>query len=195
MAVDSVVFVTGNLNKLAVARQHLAPFGIEVEHVVLDLDEIQAPTVREVALHKARQAFSALRRPLIVEDSGFYIDELNFPGPFVKHVVAMMGVERLARVADVTRDRRCHFDSVLVHVDEAGQETVFEDRASTGTLAATPVGQPQPGSWSAIWHIYIPDGYDRPASALTPEENERRFEQWGTRSVYRQVGEALARSR
>src|SRR5215468_9159966 len=75
VAAQVITFVTGNLNKLAVARQHLAPFGIEVEHVTMHLDEIQAQTVQEVALHKARAAFEVLRRPLIVEDSGFYIDE------------------------------------------------------------------------------------------------------------------------
>ncbi len=188
-----VTFVTGNLNKLAVAREHLAAFGVEVEHVALHLDEVQAATVREVALHKARAAYERLGRPVVVEDSGFYIDELNFPGPFVKYVVEMMGAARLARLADLTSDRRCHFESVLVHHDGVGEPLVFEDRASTGTVAEQIVTTASDGRWSEVWDLYIPDGYDRPASALRPEENAARFERWALRSVYRQLGEALTR--
>jgi non-canonical purine NTP pyrophosphatase (RdgB/HAM1 family) len=191
MPAAAVAFVTSNLHKLAVARQHLAPHGVEVEHVPMHLDEIQATTVREVALHKARQAFALLGRPLFVEDSGFYIDELNFPGPFVKPVLEMMGVGRLAGLADLTTDRRCHFESVLAYVDASGDPLALEDVASRGTVAARVLAAPGPGSWSQVWDFYIPDGYDRPASALTPDENRLRLQRWAARSVYHQLGAAL----
>lgn len=37
---------------------------------------------------KARRAFETVGRPVIVEDTGLFIDALGgFPGPFVKHVL------------------------------------------------------------------------------------------------------------
>jgi inosine/xanthosine triphosphate pyrophosphatase family protein len=75
-----IAFVTSNPGKFATACEHLSPIGVQLEQVRLDLDEIQSNSVMTVALHKAQQAFRVLRRPLIIEDSGFYIDQLNgFP--------------------------------------------------------------------------------------------------------------------
>ena len=38
---DSIKYVTGNLAKIKSAKQILEPLGIEVEHVKLDITEIQ----------------------------------------------------------------------------------------------------------------------------------------------------------
>ncbi|MEU2738209.1 non-canonical purine NTP pyrophosphatase [Streptomyces sp. NPDC007095] len=72
-----VAMCTGNSGKFRTAQEHLAPWGIEVEQVALELDEIQTTSVAEIAQHKARQAFAVLGRPLFVEDSGFYIEEFG----------------------------------------------------------------------------------------------------------------------
>ncbi len=91
MATRLITFVTSNTRKFATAVEHLSPAGIELEQVALDLDEIQADSVVPVALHKAQQAFRALHRPVIIEDSGFYIDELDgFPGPFARSSASNM---------------------------------------------------------------------------------------------------------
>ena len=52
-----LAFVTGNAGKAKTAREHLAPLGIEVEQVTLDLDEIQSLSTQDVAMHKAQQTF------------------------------------------------------------------------------------------------------------------------------------------
>ncbi|MDQ1024670.1 inosine/xanthosine triphosphate pyrophosphatase family protein [Streptomyces umbrinus] len=65
-----VAMCTGYPGKFQTTQEHLAPWGIEVEQVALDLDEIQTTSVAEIARHKAGQAFEVLKRPLFVEDSG-----------------------------------------------------------------------------------------------------------------------------
>ncbi|GAA1371780.1 non-canonical purine NTP pyrophosphatase [Streptomyces beijiangensis] len=62
MSCSKIAFCTGNLGKFAAAQEHLMPWGIEIEQVPLDLDEIQTVSVKEIARHKARQAFAALGR-------------------------------------------------------------------------------------------------------------------------------------
>lgn len=191
-----ITFVTGNAGKFATAREHMASLGVELEQVALDLDEIQSSSVQEVALHKAQQAFRALRRPIIIEDSGFYIDELNgFPGPSVKFVIKSLGAEGIARLADQTATRKCHFQSVLVYIDAHGVPRIFVDEGDGGTIAEKPTAKPQPGSWSALWDVFVPTGCTEPLSALRDNERVHVFDGWAKQSVFTQFGEWLGRKR
>jgi S-adenosylmethionine:tRNA ribosyltransferase-isomerase len=191
-----IAFVTGNAGKFATARDHLASLGVELERVTLDLDEIQSSSVLDVALHKAQQAFRVLRRPVIVEDSGFYIDELNgFPGPSVKFVIKSLGAEGIARMADQTASRRCHFQGVLVYIDAHGVPRIFTDEGDGGTVAERPTTTPQPGSWSALWDVFVPAGCTEPLSALRDTERAHVFDRWAKQSVFTQFGEWQARKR
>jgi S-adenosylmethionine:tRNA ribosyltransferase-isomerase len=191
-----VAFVTSNPGKFATACEHLSPIGVDIEQVRLDLDEIQSSSVMTVALHKAQQAFHALRRPLIIEDSGFYIDELNdFPGPIAKHVVKALGAEGVARLADLTATRRCHFEGVLVYIDAHGVPRTFTDNGDGGTVAESPTTTPQPGAWSALWDVFVPPGCTEPLSALREEDRKRIFDGWAKQSVFVRFGEWLSRKR
>jgi XTP/dITP diphosphohydrolase len=192
-AAQRIAFVTSNSGKFETASEHLALLEVELEQITLGLDEIQSSSVEEVALHKAQQAFRVLRRPLIVEDSGFYIDELGgFPGPLVKHVIQSIGAEGVARLADRTSTRRCHFEGVLVHIDAHGVPHVFTDKGDGGVLADQPTNDPQPGSWSALWDVFIPAGCAQPLSALRAEERAHVFDGWAKQSVFARFGEWLA---
>ncbi|MGH3975221.1 MAG: non-canonical purine NTP pyrophosphatase, partial [Pseudonocardiaceae bacterium] len=194
MATQRIAFVTSNARKFATAVEHLSPAGIELEQVALDLDEIQADSVASVALHKAQQAFRVLRRPVIIEDSGFYIDELDgFPGPFVKYVIKSLGAGGVARLADFTATRHCHFEGVLVYIDAHGVPRIFTDTGDGGTVADRPVTDPQPGAWSALWDVFIPTGCTAPLSALREEERTRIFDGWAKQSVFTSLGEWLVR--
>ena len=79
-----IVLVSGNINKVKEFREILGG-DFEVENVKLDLDEIQSMSVLDISERKARQAYAVLKRPVVVEDTGFFIDELGgLPGPFIK---------------------------------------------------------------------------------------------------------------
>ena len=84
-----ITVVTGNKNKAA----EVAAFfkGItEVDHISFDAVEPQSESVEEIARSKAGQAFAALKRPLIVDDTGLFIKALNgFPGPYAAYVQKM----------------------------------------------------------------------------------------------------------
>lgn len=191
----TIAFVTSNAGKFATAAEHLARVGVDLEQVRLDLDEIQSGSVRQVALHKAQQAFRAIRRPLLVEDSGFYIDEFDgFPGPLVKHLVNAIGAEGMARLADLTKTRRCHFEGVLVYVDADGVQRVFVDEGEGGTIADRPATDPEPGAWSALWHVFVPPGSSEPLSALKEGKREAVFDAWAKHSVFSRFGEWLAQA-
>jgi len=192
MAPIVITFVTGNAGKLRTAREHLSPLGIKVEQARLDLDEIQSLDVQSVAMHKAWQAYRVLGRPLIIEDSGFGIDELDgFPGPMVKHTLSAIGARGIARLADLTSSRTCRFTSFLVYIDSHGVPRVFTSPAGTCTVAAEPVVPVTDGAWSELWNVVIPDDCSAPLSALPRDEASRLAEQWKQESVFRQFGDWL----
>ncbi|MFE3527254.1 non-canonical purine NTP pyrophosphatase [Streptomyces sp. NPDC059161] len=190
-----VAMCTGNEGKFRTAQEHLSRWAIEVEQVALELDEIQTTSVVEVAQHKAQRAFAVLRRPLFVEDSGFYIDEFGgWPGPMVKQALEAFGPDGFTHLADLTEKRTCRFASAAVYLDEHGELHTFpEESRKPGTIAATPDRGDGPRSWSDLWSIFIPEGATATLAALPLVQQDRLFGEWAKSSVVSALGEWLAR--
>ena len=117
----SIIFVSGNAGKVARLELALGLYcssengtdaghsdacSVVVRQVDLALPEIQADTVREVALRKALDAFSVLREPLVVHDCGLCVAALgDWPGPYTKNANDKLGTEGLLRLLDGVTDR------------------------------------------------------------------------------------------
>lgn len=183
-----IAFVSGSRAKYGIAAEHLAPFGVELEHVNLDLVEIQSPSVQKIADHKARQAFQILGRELIVEDSSFAIDELaGFPGTNVKQLITCAGAKAVAHLADLTSTRACTSTAALVYIDAAGAVHSFT-HSRQGTIAAEPQGD---ADRLALWTVYCPPGSALPLAAIPHDEYQRWQDWWATVSVFAQFGHWL----
>lgn len=174
----SFAFVTGNPNKWQEAQRIV---GRPLSRVALDLPEIQAPTIAEVALAKARAAFAALARPIIVEDAGLEFAAFGgFPGPFIKYWEKLGTLESMCRALDGCATRAATAVCVLGIATEAGAE-VAEGRIQ-GTISASPRGTNGFG-WDAI---FIPEGETRTFAEMTAAEKD-------SRSHRRRAWESLAR--
>ncbi|WP_285660825.1 non-canonical purine NTP pyrophosphatase [Actinorhabdospora filicis] len=183
--------MTGNDAKLAAAREALR--GFDVRAVGVELDEIQSVDVREVAEHKARQAHRVLGGPVIVEDSGFSIDELGgFPGALAKPLLASAGARGVVALADLTRSRAARFTSVLVYIGPDGASRTFCDEGRPGTVSPVPIGAETPGVWAQLWRVFIPSGEHTTLAALDERERVRLLEGWRRESVFTLLGEWLA---
>ncbi|MDE1833004.1 MAG: hypothetical protein KGH58_01140 [Candidatus Micrarchaeota archaeon] len=129
-------FITSNHFKLGIARQLLAPYGIDVAMKRLELDEIQSSEVEAVAMHKARQALAIAKRPFIVDDSGFYVNGLRgFPGAYLKHTLGMIGWSGVLKLLGPSRDRRAMFRAVLVFGDPTTGKTARFESMVPGTIS------------------------------------------------------------
>ena len=62
---QSITFITGNQKKADYLAKYL---GFPIEHMKLELDEIQSLDLREVVEHKVRQAYEKVRKPILVDD-------------------------------------------------------------------------------------------------------------------------------
>lgn len=158
------ILVTGNENKWAEAQRIV---GRPLAREALDLPEIQAATTREVAIEKARAAFAALGRPVIVEDAGLELAALgSFPGPFIKFWEKLGGKESICRALDGLGDRGATAVCVLALCDASGARVV-EGRVA-GTISASPRGTNGFG-WDAI---FVPQGGTRTFAELSSAEKD-----------------------
>ena len=93
MSKNIVTFVTGNKNKLSEFSAILEDVkNFELTNRKIDLDEIQSLSLEEIVEHKVRQAYDIVNGPVLVEDTGFFIDQLNgLPGPLIKFFLDKLG--------------------------------------------------------------------------------------------------------
>jgi len=117
-------FATTNEGKLVEAREYLADVVGELAQFDYDYLEIQSDDLSEIAAHGAREAHEAAGEPVIVDDSGLFIDAIGgFPGPYSSYVDDTLGIERVSELARAEEDRRARFRAVVAYCDSDALET------------------------------------------------------------------------
>lgn len=139
---NQIMFVTGNLHKVAEAVAICAPRGIAIVQNDCGYPELQDDDVARVAEYGAEHVVNRLDCAVIVEDTGLYIDALNgFPGPYAAYVYDTIGnAGILALMRDIADDdgddddRRATFRSIIGYCEPGMKAITFEGTA-TGTIA------------------------------------------------------------
>ena len=167
----TILFATANPGKLRQAQDVIR--SARIEGCSIDFDEPRSDDLHVIAQAKLRQARRILDAPCFVLDSGFYIDALNgFPGSYVNYALGTVGVSGQLRLMQGQTNRCCAFRQCLGYFDGA-QEHYFTAE-NTGTLATVVRGADSARQWSALWHIFIPEGADRTLSEFTQEQLDAR---------------------
>ena len=167
----TILFATANPGKPRQAQDVIR--SARIEGCSIDFDEPRSDDLHVIAQAKLRQARRILDAPCFVLDSGFYIDALNgFPGSYVNYALGTVGVSGLLRLMQGQTNRCCAFRQCLGYFDGA-QEHYFTAE-NTGTLATVVRGADSARQWSALWHIFIPEGADRTLSEFTQEQLDAR---------------------
>ena len=114
----TIFFATGNADKVEEAKYALNNYLLEVNQLDTKKWEIQANTVEEIAKYSAIQAVKDSKVPLIVEDTGLFIDSLNgFPGPYASHIYTTIGIGGLLKLLEGRENRRATFRSAVAFCD------------------------------------------------------------------------------
>ncbi len=164
---EPLYFITGNGMKASEAKEILAGFGIRIEQKELDVDEIQDKDAERVARRKALDAFGQVKHPLIVEDTGLYIDALNgYPGPLIKHFFGSIGPQGIIDCLR-GRDRSAHALTAVAYCDQDGKVTTFRGEVKGS------ISEKVTSGYEFAWDtIFIPEGYDKTYAEIgTPEKN------------------------
>ncbi len=105
------------------------------------IKEIQSDSMTEVAEDKAKKAFSIIKRPVIVEDDGLFIEELNgFPGVYSSFVFKTIGNRGILNLLANNENRRAHFLSVFSFFDGKTIETFCGETSGHITMEIFPSG-------------------------------------------------------
>lgn len=170
MAQSPLLFVTGNKNKFAEARQIMKRAGIKIEQYLERPVEIQSKSLHEIARHSCQQALEQVQQPLFVEDAGMFIYHLNgFPGPYSSYVLKTLDNPGILKVMEGEKNRVAVFRSVIAYGEPNREIQLFEGK-TMGTISRRIRGT----EWG-FDPIFIPDEGDGSTYAELPKEIKNRI--------------------
>ncbi|GAA6061100.1 hypothetical protein JCM10212_006131 [Sporobolomyces blumeae] len=149
----SILFVTGNANKLKEVRQILLasspdlPFTVESRD--LDLPEIQGST-QEVAKAKVAAAAEAIGGPCITEDTALGFEALGgLPGPFIKYFMKSVGHDGLNKMLQGFPSKRATATCTFAYSAGPGTEPVLFEGTTEGEIV--PARGPTHFGWDPVF--------------------------------------------
>ena len=165
-----IYFATSNKKKAATLQIAVSEFGINVIRVPMDIPEPRSHDVREIAIEKIRYAFKNIKKPCVVQDSGFYITSLNgFPRAFVNFALETVGIDGILKLAE-GKGKECRFRHCIAYMDDDLEEPKLFESVIKGQLAESPLGDIGEVGWSKLSTIFIPENMDRTLAELSKEE-------------------------
>lgn len=110
-------FVTGNNSKFNEVLKIFQNQKVKFTLQQLDIEtvEIQANTIKNVALFKLNSVKDKINSSFFIEDAGFFVDKplKGFPGVFSSYVFKTIGNEGILRLIDDFEGSRAHFSAVI----------------------------------------------------------------------------------
>jgi XTP/dITP diphosphohydrolase len=181
-----VFFATGNIHKFHEARSILTGLDIAVGMLRMKDMEIQSDSLVEIAQTSAQDVFKRSGLPVIVEDSGLFIDALKgFPGPYAAYAYKTVGNKGLLKLMQNVDDRKARFRSAIAYCDSEKAPMVFEGEAEGEITVAERVGNGRSGF--GFDPIFKPSGSGKTFAEMTLEEKNgfshrakavRKFSEW-----------------
>jgi len=145
--------VTSNEHKYIELSEVLSSFGVKLEMLSTGKAEVRHEDIGVIALQAARLAYRTYRLPLIVDDSGLYIEVLGgFPGPYSNYVYSTLGLRGILKLMEGVSNRRACFQAAIAAIIPPF-EKVFRGSVC-GNIALEPRGTQGFG----FDPIFIPEG-------------------------------------
>jgi XTP/dITP diphosphohydrolase len=184
MSKDSIVLVTQNKHKLAELTPLFKEYDLPFETTDLEKLEIRSDNVEEIAEAAARYAYMTLGRPVVLDDTGFFVSALkDFPGAYAAFVLKSIGYEGILKLLEGVENRTARFVTAVGFCDGTHLRTFVGEMR--GSISQRPSGSEGFG----YDPIFIPDGFTKTYAELSFEEKIsishrskafRTFLEWGT---------------
>ncbi len=161
LAISDLVFATTNRPKQDAYQEIL---GRNLQTIPIQLDDIQQVDAGQVALHKVRQAYDILKRPVFVEQSALAIRVLGgLPGGMTTSMIFTLGLETLCKMLRNFEDKYAEGVAAIAFND--GTIT----RKFVGVLPGRIADFPHPTGYS--WNrVFIPQGFDITLAEMSESE-------------------------
>ncbi|MFX0021106.1 MAG: RdgB/HAM1 family non-canonical purine NTP pyrophosphatase [Candidatus Hermodarchaeota archaeon] len=127
----TIYFVTGNIHKY---NEIFTLFVNEnssyiLEHKNIKTIEIQAKTLKDVALFKLESIKGQIDGSYFIEDAGFFVDvPLNgFPGVYSSYVMKTLGNTGILKLVNDFENSKAHFTSIIAfYFQPLNKNLIFE---------------------------------------------------------------------
>lgn len=151
------VLITHNDRKIEEFRAVLKGSGVAFEIMKLEYPELRSDDPCEIARTAAKALCERMKKPVVVEDSGLFIEALkDFPGTCTKYVYKRIGNAGILRLMKGVKNRRCWYKSAVGYC-EPGKEPVCFLGSEEGKIAAKERGK---NGWGQD-PIFVPKGESR----------------------------------
>jgi XTP/dITP diphosphohydrolase len=161
-----VLFATGNMGKLKEVKSKFEAHGIEVVHLDDRYPELQVDTLEEVVEWGLDWLWKRHKKPLMIDDSGLFIDSLKgYPGVYSAYVFKTLGCEGILNLLEGKKDRSAEFRCCAGYIDSKGEKTlvagkvkgkIITEKKGTGGFGYDP--------------IFVPDGHEKTFAQMSTDE-------------------------
>ncbi len=162
-----IMFVTTNKHKVEEVQTLLPHY--KVTMIDLQLPELQA-SQDDIVLAKASAACLELNKPVVVDDTGFYINALGgMPGEYAAHFIKALGTEKIGRITSIFDDKSVIFKTCVAYAEPGKKPLVF-----VGEVIGTILDKPRGGNHGFGYDpLFVPDGHAKTYAEMTTEEKNR----------------------
>ena len=130
-----ITFITGNQEKIAIAKSFLDPKGIQVNARKIECPEIQSDDNETIAATSAKYASDYTKNNVVKIDTGFYIEALNgFPGPYAEYVERKLDAKYILKMLKDVPNRKAYYKEVLAYC-EYGKEPITFTTYTYGSIS------------------------------------------------------------
>ena len=187
-----VFFATHNIHKFNEARAILCKFNITLIMLQIKNVEIQNDSIKEIAKTSAIEIFKKYGVPILVEDSGLFVESLNgFPGPYAAYVYKTIGNVGLITLMKKIDNRKAVFKSSIVFCYSTKNEPELFEGEVIGAIV-TKQSKDQPFRGFGFDPIFQPNGNSKVFAEMSILEKNmvshraiafRKFARWHSQTL------------
>lgn len=167
---EKIYFITENKSKFKEAKLILKSINIKLVQKNLKLKETQTLDQKAVVIEKAKQAYSIIKKPVLVDDTGIYFEEYkNFPGTYTKVLFESIGFNGLKRLLK-TKNKKAYFKTFICYKDNKTEKIfsgIWKGKITEGISK----------KFNSDWQynsIFIPIDYKKVLSEIPLEERAKK---------------------
>ena len=136
---ETIYFITGNNSKFNEIQKlfQKEDLSYELKRNTIKTTEIQASSIKEVAIFKLNSVRGKVNFSFFIEDAGFFVDKpLNgFPGVYSKYVLNTIGNMGILNLIKDYSDTKAHFEAVIALFFQPFNETLIFEGVVEGKVA------------------------------------------------------------
>jgi len=147
----------------------MAQHGYQLEHIKTAYPEIQAESLEITIIPGLQWAMSKLNRPLMIDDSGLFIDALKgFPGVYSSYVFKTVGNDGILNLMKGVKNRGARFECCIGFLRPGGEPFIAKGVAP-GTVSHETKGS---GGFGYD-PIFVPEGDRRTYAEFEIDEKNK----------------------